>query len=333
MAKSWWHKPVVVNDPVLVSDQEEAPLAYLERAWEVRTDNQIAEVLSGAVGRRVTPNMVALQRKAQGWFKDHQGVPLCVKESPFPRYDNPPVVEGDTVVLADTHIPFHDAAWCNKVLALARKWEIPTLIIAGDFIDFEAFSPFAPLMSIMSDAERQEQAKAEDEFRAAEQFFEATSDFERVVHLLGNHEERLARILRVELSPIRLLRLYCQQSNVEITAFYQCLVQSGGREYTVCHPRNVSVIPTRVAQFLIHRKFRRPTVTAHTHLWGIVQDDSGQDVAIDIGVGADPARLKYIQVKPNTRPAVSQGALILRRGYPWLLSPKWTDFEALLQIQ
>jgi hypothetical protein len=63
-------------------------------------------------------------------------------------------------------------------------------------------------------------------------------------------------------------------------------------------------------------------IMGHNHLWGMTRDESGTFWAIESGVCADPERIPYYNEVHNTRPAMCTGAVIVRDGVPWLLSPE-----------
>lgn len=285
------------------------------------TDERGAQLLSVILGKKVSKAAYKCKRQNMGFGKTLGGAPL-VPASQMPRFDDPPRVDGDTLVMADLHVPFHDSQFCNRVIDLALLWEVPSLVLAGDVVDLAALSPFAPEFDGL-------EISLEEELKTARKVFDALAGFERVLWLAGNHEIRILRQLKASVKMSRLAGMFTELPQLETTPYHWCAV---GNDWHVTHPGSRSVIPARVPFFLI-RQQRKNVAAGHDHRWGIVQDESGLNVAVSIGVCADPARLGYDALRDTTHPAVIQGALIVKRGYPWLLSPKWTDWRALRSIK
>src|SRR5512140_1237820 len=57
-----------------------------------------------------------------------------IRESPYPRFDEPLHLEGDAIIFPDMEMPFHHAEFINKCLELARLWNIRQCICAGDLL-------------------------------------------------------------------------------------------------------------------------------------------------------------------------------------------------------
>jgi len=230
-----------------------------------------------------------------------------VEPSKKPQYREPPRVEGNVLVLADPHVPYHDASFINKAIDVALAGKVEACIIAGDMFDVNAFSPFDPNLADV----------LEDEFAAGEAFITTLAEtFKEILVLTGNHEGRILKRLGFhQIEHNRLKRLFDPEDVAEFSPYYFCYVQ----DWMVCHPKNVSSIPGRVAARLAE-KYHCNVVAAHGHTFGLAQDVSGQYLGIDSGCCADPSRLEYIALRPNLRPQVHQGAVILQDGYPWLLN-------------
>lgn len=289
------------------------------------TDEQIARILGAMLGRKVGRDAVTKKRQGLGLGRSRNGVPLVAKSS-RPVFDDPVVVEGDALILVDCHVPFHDAVWINRVIDLAMLWGIKKLILGGDILDLDALCSFTPFF-------KEKQVDLGDELDEAELFFGALACFEEILWFAGGHERRFLRRLMSALGMDRLAKLVDEKlKQLTTSSYHHCFLISGGKKIVVIHPKNLSQIPARLPTFLC-RKFRTSVVCGHDHIWGITQDESGEDWACSVGVSADPKRLSYVTLETNTRPAVTQGALIIKDGHPWLLHPKFTDFKALRTIR
>jgi predicted phosphodiesterase len=231
-----------------------------------------------------------------------------ITTSTQPRFDSPPRLTGSALILADPHCPYHDAEFVNRVLDIALAGGVEHCVIAGDLLDMNAFSPF----------DANSNAHFEADCAEAEAFTGAlASAFRSVLWIKGNHEGRLdKRIGLHQLADGRVKRLVSLTDKVTYSGYYFCHVD----DWMICHPKNASTIAGRVAAQLAG-KYACNVVAGHGHLWGIAPDVSGRYLGIDSGMCADPMRIEYNAMRPNTRPMMVQGAVILRDGYPWPLSP------------
>lgn len=297
---------------------------WLRESYPRLTNQDLLDNLETILGFRPRVGTVATKAFRLGLSKPPEIVSEAlsaarVPGSSQPRYTDPPRIAGDVVILADLQIPYHDSDFINRILGLAEAWKVRQCILAGDAVDLASFSPYGKDAEIF----------AEKEFAESEAVIDAIAEhFDKCLWLFGNHEDRLKRMLNKELAASRFLRLFTKRANVEITEYYYCFVEP---DWIVAHPKNASVISSRVPQWLTE-KYCANVAAGHGHLWGMATDRSGRRLAVDTGICADPERLAYTTVRLNTRPAMVQGAMILRGGFPWLLSPKWTDWEGLRRL-
>lgn len=257
-------------------------------------------------GRSLTAVRVKAQR--EGWHR-------AVRPGPFPIYNKAPKLTGDALVMADCHVPFHDAAWCNRVITRGLKAGIKTLILAGDFIDWAAFGIYG----------RKDDVSAGDEIAAARQFFKALQDFESVVVILGNHEMRLVRQLNYKLASEDLTPMFASHPGLIVTDYHWCTLRSGGQTWRISHPKNAHMVPCSVARKLAV-KHNCHVAIGHDHVCGKIKTEDAHHWAISTGVCLMPAKVDYISLVDSTRWQVAQGALIIRSGYPELLTPDCPDY-------
>jgi hypothetical protein len=274
-----------------------------------------AEIAERFTERGIKRTQKAIQRKRErerladpmGWHAMVAPAPACA-----PRFDQPLHIEEDrSLILPDPHVPFHDADWCNRVIALALAFRCTTAIVPGDLMDWSALSRWG----------RQERVEAEDEIGGGRQFLGSLArSFRRVAYTGGNHDMRLARITGNLLELRDTMEMFVRDTNVEITDYHWLELISGGELYYIEHPKNASTVPGRVPAKLAE-KLGRHVIGTHGHQWGQVRDVSGRYWAIDAGVCADPLRLAHINKVHSTRPVIYQGAVLILDGVPVLLSP------------
>lgn len=258
------------------------------------------------------------QRDPAGWIALVADAPECA-----PRFDQPVRVKArrGAAILPDPHAPMHDAAWCNRVIALAMRLGLDVVAVPGDLVDFTAFSKWG----------RQERIEAEDEILAARQLLHAlAASFETVVYTGGNHEMRLPRITGNLLELRDTMDMFVRDNNVLTTDYHWFELISGGEKFYIEHPKNASVIPGRVPTKLAE-KLGCHVIAGHGHQWGMVRDVSGRYWCIDAGVCCDPLRLAYINKVHSTRPQIYQGAVLVIGDTPILLGPdNIAIYEALI---
>ena len=265
-----------------------------------------AEIAAVFAERGIARTQKAIQRR-----RERQGWHAKVAASPVRPLAGPLVAEGDMLILPDPHCPFHDAAWVNRCIDLALSWGVELAGIPGDLIDWTAFSHYG----------RHAGVEAEDEIRAAEQFMRTLAlSFERVYCAPGNHELRLARMVGYALSLERLAEWWVTRPNILTTRRQWFWLDSGGQRYRVVHPRNYSRNPPSNSVRLC-AKYRTHIIAGHSHHWGMAYDVSGQSIAIDAGMCAAERLLDYVQEETANNPRMVQGAVIVRDGIPYLLSP------------
>jgi hypothetical protein len=284
----------------------------------------MAQALGAARGRKISVAVVTRKRQTMGLAKSRSGIPLVFAESAAARFDTPPVLNVDNVlVLADTHAPYHDAEWCSRVVMWAQGAGIRDVVIAGDLIDFEVFSSFVQAMV------DEKALDLGDELKAAQTICETLlARFPgRVLMLIGNHERRLAGYVDVQVRLDILRRLLgVGAGRFELSPYSYAIVQNtAGEEWRVTHPKNSSVVPVSVAAKLAD-KYRQHVVAAHGHDWGEATSVSGRYAAAS-GCCADVTRLAYVALVDSTRPRPQNGAWALVRGKPVLLHPVYRPPE------
>ena len=266
-------------------------------------DNAAIRAALAEQGYRRSLLAIRFKAKEEGWHR-------AIKPAPFEIYNKAPKLEGDALIMSDCHVPFHDAAWCNRVITHALKLGIPQLILAGDFADWAAFGIYGRLAMV----------EATEELQALRDFFTAIQDFERVVEIMGNHEMRLIRLLNYKLGAEELMPLYSSHPNLIVSDYHWCTLRSGGQNWRISHPKNAHMTPCSVATKLVAKRNCHVAV-GHDHVCGQIRTMNGRHWAISTGVCLMPQKLDYTSLVDNTRWEIAQGALIVQDGYPELLTP------------
>jgi hypothetical protein len=329
---------------------------------------------------QVNENIVAMKRRGMtfaeiskeihmpvGTIKTHYylstGQPTArVPESPYPRYDDPPEIEGDALIIPDAEIPFHHAEFLNRVLDLADKWGIKKAIWAGDAVHFDSLSGWEPnwtvkgnsgltetdekrLLDIAMSLPKNHQQKMIEaitdiggfveergfsgEMLYARKTLAAVNEcFDDITWLLGNHESRLMRTINSPLEPNELLNLMnLENGRWQIAPYYYCWLNSDGIRYRICHPKSAG----KGAAEQLASKFLTNILMGHSHLLRHDWDKSGQFYAIQMGHCVDEKLLAYASQRDTVRDSHKLGAVIIREGYPYLLHEhiNWKRMEQM----
>ena len=221
-----------------------------------------------------------------------------------------PRMDGDALILSDTEIPFHNHEWMNKCIKLAREvYGVKNLWIVGDAVQWTAFASFPG-----GDKD------ALKEIAEIEDHIPPILQFDKVVLVNGNHDQRPALISDRQLSNSVISRLYVPP---EIAAEWNKKVTVSDYFYGFCgdwrltHPRATSVIPAGATAKIVSAHGTN-VIQGHNHLVGLRQ--AGYDAhtkrnlwAVEIGCCVDPERLPYYMLRDTSRPKMCNGAAILRK--------------------
>jgi len=310
MPKPW---PQAVEDYVRKRRQE-GDVSDLELCGEVR--EKLGAVLSVSALRQYCAN--------RGWLKTRIVTPWRLQRAigPPPRI-NP---KGGLFCFSDSHAPCHDADWINKGAELAHAWGIEVALSIGDLANVDALTRW----------ERQSEGY-EDEQEGTRRFVDDILALFETHAVLGNHCLRLARELGWKMSARKaVLDYFGRKEDDERLHVYQhrCAIAYGS--WRLEHAKRTSMIACGPAHNLC-AQHQMNAVTAHSHVWGAVQDITGTRLAIDIGHCANIRKLNYLQQQTFSRTQPCQGLLILQpdsegRVIPWHLHPKFTDFGALHEL-
>jgi hypothetical protein len=282
--------------------------------------------------------------------------------SPYPTYDTPLVMEGDALILPDIEMPFHHAEFLNTVLDLAQAWGIRQCIMAGDLLHFDSLSGWEPNWTnedkggLSAEAEKalvdfamgmsskkqgelmelignigikDEQNGVSTELNVARKELQTIDKlFDRVDFVIGNHEGRLLRALQTTLNPSELLRLLdIKNPKWRIAPFYYSKLETERGTYRIEHPKNSG----KFSASRLASKYLAHILMAHSHQLNFTYDPSGTFYAIEMGCGVDETRLAYVGQRSNASPTHMLGAVIVRKGIPWLLH-NGVDWDALKSV-
>lgn len=298
--------------------------------WTPAEDITIKRMKSdGATDKKIAETIGRTEQAVRGRRRRIHSVTetqMRIAESPFPRYDSPLVMEGDALVLPDVEIPYADHEFLNNCIELARKWKIDQCILAGDFLHFDSLTHWEPCWT--NDSEDGIHLNLSQELEMARRDTKVLSQaFKKIDFVLGNHSGRLLRALSSPIFPSEILRLIEAGNRWRIAPYYYSILISNGEKYQIEHPNSA----TKVSPIKLASKYQCHILQAHSHKWGIDRDISGRFWAISMGCVVDEMRLPYAAQRHNTGEAHVLGAVIVKDGYPYVLSDKtpWSRYMRL----
>jgi len=246
-----------------------------------------------------------------------------IPKSTTPNYQDMILkVKGDAVVIGDLEVPDHDADILTKAVQVGEKFGIHQLIINGDAVAADGFSPFQGNL--------RRGIEPLDEVRILATVIRAMArQFVTVYLCEGNHDKRWRRMSdgQVTLSDEIADRL--PDIDIAVTPFSQIHLTSGGRPWLVCHPKNYSKVPGSVPREIAEVQ-RKNVVAAHTHHLSECQTKCGEFMAVEGGYCRDEARTLYKADDITRHPKWNPGFVVIRNGYHYLFSADKTDWDYVL---
>ncbi len=238
-------------------------------------------------------------------------------ESTRPKYTTPLRVQGAFLFLSDIEVPYHNAEFLNQCIGVAKAAGIRQVVLGGDLLHLEAFSPF-----LGADED------ADSELNEIEEHLPGLLEpFEQVFYFVGNHDQRLQRRLMLRISNEKALRMAIPDklmAKIQFSEYFWC---EAGTDWLLEHQVNNSTVPTRVAQSL-SSKFGKNVITAHTHKCGMVRINGYW--AIDAGCCVDIERLAYTSLRHSTHTTMQNGAVLMEwyggHYIPTLLTPDRMEY-------
>lgn len=282
-----------------------------------------------------------------------------IPTSSYGEFDHQLRIEGDAFVLMDAHVPYHHAEFLNRCMEACRVLKVGTMILGGDALDLHAFNKFPEtfeddekrvidsrlrkeLIEIAQRLPAKERMELEDKIANAETESGNVSEeiresrkvlrafeqnFERVFWVMGNHEQRVTRILEKTLDAVSLAVLFGADSpKWMISGYFWCELLSGGVKWQIEHPLNTG----KGSSKKLAPKFQCNVVMGHNHHFSMTTDPSGNFLAVEPGMGGDEDRMGYTRQRHNAADVHMVGAVIIRNGKPILLN-RFTDWDIVLK--
>lgn len=237
------------------------------------------------------------------------------KRGAIPVYTGREVLDGDWLVIGDTHFPLEDTELIKHAVKLAKGQGITQLIVAGDIVQGDNASHW--------DKDTEPYPQSLETERTAEWAKWWCSQFDLVVWLPGNHDRWHLKTANGRttfrgqvwnwLADINARSV----ENLMLTEYDRVLLKSGTEDWTVVHQAGYSRTGGAVAQKLI-TQFRTNVIVPHQHYSGVYYDAHGYNVGIEIGGMFGEHVFHYAEL--NTRP----GNRVMTRGFATIINGQGT---------
>lgn len=267
-----------------------------------------------------------------------------------------PELSGDWVVVSDVHVPRHSERTCCAVVAAGQRYDVRQLLVAGDLMDFEEISAHRHMGT--------EGVSAVQSLLLAFEVLQGFAvQFDRIVVIKGNHDDRLQRLIEaavegrsraqaildsierqdvVDLSHreryVEVLRRQLERHAPDLAGRVEwmgcpsvVLDLGGGEKLRVTHPaiyhRKAPEAERRLAV-----KYEQSILGTHGHVWGASIAPNGRHLVAQFGCATDDWKHGYLFEKETDHPRWCRGFAVVQDGRVRLIAdnPFWADnFDSL----
>jgi predicted phosphodiesterase len=219
------------------------------------------------------------------------------------------IKEPITLIASDFHMPWYNRDICMQLVQVAKEKKVPSLIIAGDLFDNWIFSIF--------DKESRETSWREERNKIDHLFDILLVTIPRIYVIPGNHDKRMLRALKFQVSFPELFRLLENGSRVKVL---ELPIVKLNEDSLILHPDTYSRTPGKVPRDLI-AKYRKNVFIGHTHSQSLVWDPSAKNVGIEVGCMCQQDCMDYKNIHITTHPQWNPGFVLYDHGNVQLYNP------------
>jgi hypothetical protein len=233
-------------------------------------------------------------------------------------------LDGDVIIAGDVHANTINREFMHRPLQVAELYlEKPRrFILAGDFLNANAFGGYEATYPEPSFGK---------ELRAAREFINMYLEvFDEIWVLVGNHDLRVTRKTNTAIMPEDLLRMISHDERVKVSHWGYALLNTERGVYRITHGSEYSVNQLVVAEQLALKNGQN-VVSWHEHHTAIGLDRFKKHILVNGGGLFDQGSMAYTQIEDNKKPRMANGFVMIRRGYPYLFSDRFTDWQFWLK--
>ena len=222
----------------------------------------------------------------------------------------------DYLITCDYHSPYYSVLWHNRSLQIAERFSLKKIIVIGDLVDF-GFASF-----FYADHKPGIADEADENKRLIQSLL---TQFEEIIVVKGNHEDRLGRQTNGIIQARYLFESWAGSDYGKRFRYSLYDKLTIGDKWLCVHPKSYSQKAGIASRQLasIHLK---NIVNTHGHHIGRNYDPSGRFLAIDLGGMFDVEKIEYLNMKSTTHPRWNPGFGMLRNDYFYLFDES-TDFD------
>lgn len=215
----------------------------------------------------------------------------------------------DFLVCSDIHVPGESVEWINKLLLYRQKEGIQSIVVAGDFWNFDAVSRWEC---------KDKNLGMQAELQKGIALLQRLTKHAKVYLICGNHDIRLPKQLDFTLSFKEWIdTLFIK--NCIATDFDHLYVISGPRKFRICHPDLYSTIKGRQASFL-SQDLHEDIIMGHQHYLSLSTNKTGKYLSLDSGCLCDPEKFRYKKAATSRCPSWENGFFHIKEGKVRLIS-------------
>ena len=233
---------------------------------------------------------------------------------------------GDIALACDFHVPFQDEALIDYMIAVCKDMNIKKLAIDGDFLDCDNLSIFVSNTESNSKTTITWHGEKVEGRNVMTRLLEW---FDEIYICAGNHENRIIALTGGKEGFLEIIQAIMPE-NITIADYrrrvhvtvddhmfmnHTYLDEYGEfqiQEWLLCHPKNFSILPLRVARSL-SAKYGMNIHMAHGHNLIQGRDISGKFICVEGGGLFDREAMEYT-TRTTTHPMMRSGFFILKNG-------------------
>jgi len=225
------------------------------------------------------------------------------------------------------HIPCHDDALIDYMIGVCKDRNVKKLAVDGDFLDCDNLSIFTSTTESNRSNVITWKAEKDEGRKVMTRLLEW---FDDIYICAGNHENRIIALTGGKEGFKDIIAAMMPRDNISISEYERRVhvtiddfmilnhtyVDENGnnrvQEWRLCHPKNFSILPLRVARALA-AKFEMNIHMAHGHNLLVGRNISGKYICIEGGGLFDREALEYT-CRTTTHPVMRSGFFILKNG-------------------
>lgn len=287
------------------SPDEDAAITALQQ--EGLSDARIAKNLGG---RFPLLTYQALRVRAGSLRNGTTAIPSPEGDGYITRWIEHLKIAGDSMIAGDFQVPFFHREAVEKLLLVARKLDIKTLTIGGDFFDVPYWSSFDQTAYLSK-------FTWDDDKRIGRELLGALAEwFDHIYIVADNHFRRALRKLDFKSS---LRGLY---GDVVGEALQEKIIASDypiaelNNSWLVIHPAAYRQLKLSLASDLA-MKFQRNVFNFHGHLAAKGISKYGNFAIVDGACMTDASLHEYIMEHPTPHPTWNVGFYALKDNWPF----------------